>query len=126
MKIQIKVKNKRDFYEKYLTFLNPLIKLNKTDNAVLASFLSLNDRYKDYNPEVLNKLLFSPETKESIRIKLDLTSKQFNKSIAYLTNKQYISDKGINNRFLYPAVKRDNSITFDFNYDKWKNISPIV
>lgn len=118
MKIQIKVKNKRDFYEKYLTFLNPLIKLNKTDNAVLASFLSLNDRYKDYNPEVLNKLLFSSETKESIRIKLDLTSKQFNKSIAYLTNKQYISDKGINNRFLYPAVKRDNSITFDFNYDK--------
>ncbi len=118
MKIQINVKNQRDFYEKYLTFLNPLLKLSKTDNSVLASFLTLNEKYKDYNPEVLNKLLFSVETKESIRTKLSLSEKQFNKSFAYLTNKQYLSDKGVNNKFLYPVIKKDKTIVFDFKYDK--------
>lgn len=118
MLIQIKYNNQRDFYQKYLTFLNPLLKLNKTDNLVLSSYLTLNEKYKEYNPEVLNKLLFSDDTKKSIIQKLKITDKQFNKSFSTLKNKEYITDKGINTRFLHPALKKDTNINFIFTKEE--------
>lgn len=114
MLIPIKYSTQRDFYQKYLTFLNPLIKLNNTENIVLSSFLTLNDKYRHYNKEVLNKLLFSEDTKKSIQQRLHLTEKQFNKSFTALTNKKYITPEGINQKFLYPVLKKDKSISIVF------------
>ncbi len=115
----MKVIHQRDFYEKYLLFLNPFLKLNrKTDIPVLASFLTLYDKYQDYEKNKLKELLMSPQVHQGIQIKLGLKDNVFKKSLTFLKNKGYITDGVINPKLLYPALKKDYKIEIEFKYDK--------
>ncbi len=58
----------------------------------MASFITLHYRHKDYNPETLKTLLFSPETKEVIRKKLKVNTRLFNKLLTSLEIKGFIKD----------------------------------
>jgi hypothetical protein len=119
MDININVKNKKEFYEKYLLCLNPFIRIKEdTDIPLLACFLVFMDKYRDhYNPENNNlyNVLFSKESKKSIIEGLKITEKSFNKSFERLKNKNIITkDNKINDVVLYPFYKKDYEIRINF------------
>lgn len=117
MRIEIPVKNERDLFIKHLLFLNPILKLREeTEIPVLASFLVLYKKYKDYKQETLYELLFSDQTKGFIRESLNMAPKAYNHAMKKLVEKGMLeSEKGrINPRLLYPIIKGDYEIQIIF------------
>jgi hypothetical protein len=114
MKIQIPVKTYKDRFIKYLTFVNPLLHLRDEEIQVLASYLTLYLKYKDYNEETLYSLLFSQETNTMIRANLKISEKSFNKSVRGLKEKDIIQGSKFNPKILYSIIKDDYKIEISF------------
>ncbi len=120
MKIKIPVQSKKDFYEKYLLFLNPLLSLKQDERKVLASYISYYDLYynKDYNPSTFHSILFSDTINNSIKNKLSLTDKRYKSIMKVLKNKTLIQENKINSKVLYPVFKKDYNLEIQFINDK--------
>ncbi len=101
MEIRIPYKTKKDYYNNWLLFLNPILHLREqTEIPVLAAFLLLYDTHKDYDENTLYSLLFSDETKLAVRLKLKVSERSFNKSFRALEVKGLIVDGKLNKKIL--------------------------
>ena len=101
MEIKIPCKTKRDYYNNWLLFLNPILHLREqTELPVLAALLLLYDSHKDYEENTLYELLFSEDTKLALRLKLGFSERSFNKSFRALEVKGLIVDGKLNKKIL--------------------------
>ena len=101
MDIKIPYRTKRDYYNNWLLFLNPILHLREqTEIPVLAAFLLLYDTHKDYDENTLYSLLFSDDTKLALRLKLKVSERSFNKSFRALEVKGLIFDDKLNKKIL--------------------------
>ena len=119
MKINIPVLNKKDFYEKYLLFLNPVLSLKQDERKVLASYISYYDMYykQDYNPSTFHSILFSDTINNSIKNRLSLTDKRYKSIMKVLQNKTLIENNKINSKVLHPVFKKDYKLEINFVND---------
>jgi hypothetical protein len=86
---------RKDLFYKWLEWLNPILQLNESEHKVLAAFLTLHWYYtvkRDYQQETINELLFTDETKDSIREKIRLPKIVFSKAFKGLLEKGIIKD----------------------------------
>ena len=85
--------NKKDLFEKWLEWLNPILPLKVADRRVLAAYITLHFLHKDqYSPKALNELLFSEATKKIVAKRLKMTVPQIEKSLSYFKDKGLIVD----------------------------------
>lgn len=84
-------------FESYLTWLNPVLKLQEYEIKVLAAFLTLHYTYTklEYNPILLNELLFSDKTKEALAEKLKMPYQYFEKIYISLISKGVLTGEEI-------------------------------
>lgn len=89
----------KDLFFKYLTWLYPVLTINEGERKVLAAFLTLHYHYtkQQYNPDTLNELLFSEETKEGIRKKIDYSKIRFTKVYNKLLELKLIENNKLHN-----------------------------
>lgn len=114
--INIEVTNKRDFFKKFLLFINPIIKINEVDIDILSHFLVIINKYKDdHSPEVIYNNLFSENVKNMILSSLNITSKKFDSSIKRMTDKGIIRNDRIIDGVVYPAYINVDEIKIKFN-----------
>lgn len=115
MDIKIPV-TKRTLFDNYLLFLNPILKLREeSELPLLAAFLTLYYNYRDYNPDTLNSLLFSEDTKKGIREKLKVSEKSFNKSFKHLQEKKMLIDGKLNPILL--QFPKDDKFKLNISFD---------
>jgi hypothetical protein len=115
MEIRIPVRSQLELFKRWLSFLNPILQLREeTEIPVLASFILLAYNYRDYDPSVLNSLLFSDDTKRSIRDRLGVSERSFNKSVAALVEKGLIIPGKVEDGIIHPDRLRDSVIPKDF------------
>lgn len=94
---------RKDLFNDYLLWLNPILNLKEMDRKVLASFLTLHYNYKDYAEETLYSLLFSENTQSNIAKKLDISESQMNKAVSNLQEKKLIINGKLNPHLIqYP------------------------
>lgn len=88
--------SKKELFEKWLLWLNPILNLKDMDRKVLAAFLSLHYTYRNYeNHDTLYEILFSEVTKKDLAKRINLSESQLNKSLKTLTEKGLIIDNKI-------------------------------
>tara|TARA_R110000868_G_scaffold14414_2_gene67053 strand:+ start:46671 stop:47036 length:366 start_codon:yes stop_codon:yes gene_type:complete len=88
--------SKKELFEKWLLWLDPILNLKEMDRRVLAAFLSLHYTYRSYqNHDILYDILFSETTKKDLAKRMDLSDSQLNKSIKSLEDKGLIIDNKI-------------------------------
>lgn len=94
---------RKDLFNDYLLWLNPILNLKEMDRKVLSAFLTLHYNYREYPEDTLYSLLFSEDTQRSIAKKLDLSDSQMNKAITNLQEKKLIIDAKLNSHLIqYP------------------------
>lgn len=94
--------SKKELFEKWLLWLDPILDLKDMDRKVLAAFLSLHYTYRNYqNHDVLYDILFSDTTKRDLAKRMGLSDSQLNKSIKSLEDKGLI----INNKIVDQLTK---------------------
>jgi hypothetical protein len=122
MEIKIPVKNKRDLFEKYLLFLNPLIKIKETvDIPILASLMIIIYKYKNYPEKNLYDCLFSDETKKYIGNGLNISEVEYDRSLKRMKKRKVITeDNKINDRILSIIHDNKKEIDIKFNVEKEK------
>lgn len=81
---------KNKLFHTYLEWINPILKLSKGEQDILAAFLQLQYAHKYYPKETLNTLLFSDNTREHIRKKIKINTRLFNKLFDNLVTKGLI------------------------------------
>ncbi len=84
----------KDLFYKWLTWLSPVIEIEEGERKLLAAFITLHYFYskRDYNQDTLNQLLFSDETKEGLRTKLQYSKIKFTKAFNKLNELNLIKD----------------------------------
>lgn len=98
----IKTQRNKLFFN-YLTWLNPILKLSKGEQDILASLLTLHYAHRHYPAEKLNELLTSPQTLEAIRKKIRINSKLFNKLFNSLKERKLVGETGLHHSLInYP------------------------
>lgn len=89
---------RKDLFNHWLLWLDPLLNLNESERKILAAFLLLHWTYTkrgNYSPEVLFELLFSDDNKESVRQKINLPKIVFSKAFKGLIEKGLFRDNQI-------------------------------
>lgn len=115
MKIVVPVKNQLELFKSWLKFLNPILNLREeTEIPVLASFVLLAYNHRDYDSVVLNSLLFSEDTKLSIRRKLGFSERSFLKSFKNLSDKGLIVSDGDSFSLNPKVIPKEFTINIDF------------
>ena len=113
--INIEVTNKRDYFDKFLLFINPIIKVNQIDRNILSFFLVLINKYKDYPSDIIYKNIFSDNVKNIICSSLNITVKKYDSSIKRMENKGIIKNGKIIDGVVYPAFINTDEIRIRFN-----------
>ena len=125
MEISIPVQNQLDLFKKWLRFLNPILGLREeTELTVLASFILFAYNYREYDPSVLNSLLFSEDTRNAIRNRLGLSERSFDKAFKSLLQKGLIEASGENetpSNINPRVIPKDFNITIKFSYERANN-----
>jgi hypothetical protein len=117
MELNVSVE-KKDLFQMWLLFLNPILKLGQdVELPILASLLTLHYTYSQhlkYNDELLNSLILSKEVKEGIKTRLGLSDRGFTKAWKKLERREYITDSGINPK-LYKIYPIDGKFSLTVN-----------
>lgn len=111
--------SKKEIFRYWLEFLKPYHKLRQKEIEVLS--LMLYYRYElsreVKNPDLVNKLLFSTDTRNQIREDLsDMGQKVFNNLLSSLRKKGVLSDKNVINPVLIPSMT-ENGFQLIFNFE---------
>lgn len=117
MEITLSYRNQFELYVKWITSLNPVLKLREeTEIPVLAALYLIYTVHisKGYNTDDLNTLLFNEGTKLSICSKLGISERSFNKSIKGIEEAELI----VNRRLIENYLPDDFKITYGFRYEE--------
>lgn len=76
----------RDFFEKWLEWMNPMIPLKEMDRKILSAYLVLyyTNLSRFENKILLNELVFNESTKEVLIKRLQVSRPQINKALKHL------------------------------------------
>lgn len=113
--------SKKEIFRYWLEFLKPYHKLRQKEIEVLS--LMLYYRYElsreVANPKLVNKLLFSTDTRNQIREDLDnMGQKVFNNLLSSLRKKKVLSEGNVINPVLIPSMTEDGfQLIFNFEID---------
>lgn len=103
---------KSNFFFAWLTLLEPFVKLKLQEKLILSALLScrqeiIEDSNNTLDENLINKLIFSSETREKIKKELNINSYSFNNCLSRLRNKRIISkDNQLNNKII-PNLEKD-------------------
>ena len=84
--------SKEKYFLQYLALLYPIHKLRDKEMEVLSQLMLYNDKYKNLDDDVRNKILFNADTKMRIRQKLKMSDGSFNNNMVALSKKGIIKD----------------------------------
>lgn len=112
---------KSDFFSKWLILTQPLHKLPKADQTVLAEILKLRYEYsfKINDEDLLNEFIFSTKNRATIMDSLKLSTDRFNNILSSLRKLGVITNNKINNAFI-PKINGSTdkySIVFEFTFE---------
>ena len=112
---------KLDFFSKWLTLTQPLHKLPKADQKVVAELLKLRYEYsfKISDEDLLNEFIFSTKNRSVIMESLKLSPDRFNNILSSLRKLNVIKDNKINSAFI-PKINKDTNkynIIFEFTFE---------
>ena len=113
--------SKKEIFRYWLEFLKPYHKLRQKEIEVLSLMLyymyELSREVK--NPKLVNKLLFSTETRNQIREDLGgMGQKVFNNLLSSLRKKKVLSANNVINPVLIPNMTEDGfQLIFNFEID---------
>ncbi len=107
---------KNNIFKLWLTFLNPILKLTDNELTLFATLISLYYAYRDYNPDTLYSLLFSPTTLSDVQKRLSMHTRVFNNSLQGLKDKGLIIDNTIT-KSITQHLTGKFKITIDFSLD---------
>ena len=99
MVITLRHESPLEMYKNWIRAINPILKLRgDIEIPILASFVLLYDthREKGYPVDALNNLLFSQDTFLSIRNKLGISERSFNKAFRVLQEKELVKNNTLN------------------------------
>lgn len=115
--IPFKNVSEEKFFEIWVTLLSPFTKLSLLENKLLQRLL-----YENYvisksvkDNKLVGILLFSSETRNKIRVELQLTNISFNNTLASLRKKNIIIENNISNSMI-PVVDFSKG-TFSINFN---------
>lgn len=100
----------KKFFRMWLEFLKPFHKLTDRETDVLASFLK--ERYflgkKINDPELLDKILMSEDTKKRVREDCNMSSTHFQVIMTKLKKSRLIENGKISPKFI-PKIDNENN-----------------
>lgn len=108
--------SKKEFFYKWLEWLNPILPLAEIDRRILAALLTLHFTHKErYNEDTLQELLMSEDTKTIISKKLNIPKDLVDKSYDYFRQSGIITSDNALQRSLtnYPSNNKFK-ISIDF------------
>jgi len=81
---------KDNFYQVYLQILNGILKLTRTEIAVLAQFMEIRNDLSQVNLDkiYIDRLVFSSENRKIIKEKLNISEQNLNNYIKSLKDKK--------------------------------------
>lgn len=119
--VRVPAKTKEGFYRYWFRFLFPFHKLTEREMEIAACFLKHRDILSKVisDPDILDSVLMSEETKAKIREECDITIPHFQVVIGKLKKAKVIIDNKLNPRFV-PKIKEGNDnfkllLLFDFD-----------
>lgn len=119
--VRVPAKTKEGFYKYWFRFLLPFHKLTEREMEIAACFLKHRDELSKVisDPNILDNVLMSDDTKNKIREECNITLPHFQIVMGKLKKANVIIDNKFNPRYL-PKVKEgaDNFkllLLFDFN-----------
>lgn len=111
--------SKKNFYEKWLQFLQPLHNLTNKEIEIAAEFLiKRNEISKSVKDETMvDKLLFQPEKKKEIMEKFKMTRTYFYTVMTKFKKHKFVVNDRINPKFLpkYGKEKKICQLLIVFN-----------
>lgn len=109
---------KGDIFSIWVDLLYPFTKTTARESSVLASLLRERHRLSQSIKEedILDSVLFMPETKKQLREELDMTTTIFNNTIALLKKKNIISKNNIIIKKVIPKLDTNKS-SFEIKFD---------
>ena len=113
--LNVKMKN---FFLRYIEFLQPFHKLQKQQYTVLALLLYHHYNYKKEitNNKILWKTVFDYDTKILIADELEMTTQALENVFTALRKKKVIIDKEISSLYIPELSKKNNNITININF----------
>ena len=116
-KVGYKITDRLDLIEGYLNVTKPVHKLTPMEIKVLSYFI---DQYLELQSKVLddtllNKLVFSKDTRETIMNRLDISKHSLSNTEASLSRKG-IFNNGIINKYIIPELDGDNLKLYVYFY----------
>ncbi len=108
----------RKFFHYWITVTYPLHNLGLTDRNVLSELLFF--RYKlsleVTNERLINKLLFSIETKEKITKAVSISKSQYAQSLTHLRKAGIIKNKMVNLAYVPELSKEDTEFVMAYKF----------
>lgn len=110
--------NLRNFFYHWINFTTPFHNLGKTEKKVLAEFLYY--RYlllQEVNTkDLLEKLLFDPDTKEKICNHIGIPKSRIHLIISQFRKEGIMTGKTINKRFVPDLTVKDKEFVLAFKF----------
>lgn len=121
--ITLKEKEDTDIFTIWVKILSPFIKTSDKEQELLAAILRKRHKLmqKVNDPELLNTILFSTETRAEIREELGYSTIGFTNILAYLKKRGLISkDNKITNHVIPDIDFSGKRFTFTVNVDYYE------
>ncbi len=111
--------NLRNYFYHWINFTTPFHRLGKTEKKVLAEFLYY--RYllsqEVTSKELLEKLLFDPDTKEKICTHVGIPKARIHLIISKFRKEGIMTGKDINSRFIPDLKAKDKEFVLAFKFN---------
>jgi hypothetical protein len=110
--LKVPTKRSTNFFRLWVEFLGPYHNLTEREIDVLTCFLKIRHNLSKsvLDEKILDKVLFSDDSKKSVCDEIGITEKNFNMVFSRLKKKNLIINNSINKRFI-PLLK-DNAKVF--------------
>ena len=107
-----------DFFEKWFQILKPIHHLSNAELKLLAEFCRVRYEYskKITDPEMLDKFIFSTETRNMVRENLNMPSSSFQVSMTKLKKANVIVNGHINPKIL-PKITNETDYKLLLYFD---------
>lgn len=112
----------RKIFHQYLIVTQPFHKIRKREMTILAELLYWRHQLSAVvsDDEILDKLVFSAETKDKISKSLNLKNVDLNQSFSYLRKIGVMKGKTLNKKYIPVLTDTGMKIVFNFILDEDK------
>lgn len=117
MEKEIKIDtSRRVFFQQYLRVVKPFLKpyLSNGELSILGELMYYNDKYKDLDPKIKQKLLLDYDTKVDIMTNLSISQNTLANALTKLRKSGYLVDRELSKAV---SVTPGKTLAIKFKFD---------